>query len=313
MKILLHSNQLNIGGTEVALWDYACGCEDILKHNVTIASMTNGIHNHDIINKFSSRFKTIFYNPGELHKITQDIGIDISYFITDGQRNDNLLIPGIKNVIHAVFSFNEPHGDVYAYVSEWLSLFTTNGQLPWVPHIVNPINSSNKNLRAKLNIPEEAIVFGGYGRKDQFNIQFVQNAIKTISETNPNLYFLFMNFDRFMEDRKNVIFIPGVYHNHQKAEFIDTCDAMLHGRLEGETFGLAIAEFSIRNKPIITYGQSHDKAHLFMLGNKAIAYNNAFELNNIILQFYKTNYNWNAYDKFSAQNVMNKFSKVFLE
>ena len=38
-----------------------------------------------------------------------------------------------------------------------------------------------------------------------------------------------------------------------KVSFINTCDCMIHARTDGETFGLAIAEFSTLNKPIISH------------------------------------------------------------
>ena len=311
MKILLHSNQLSLGGTEVALWDYACGCKDILKHEVIVASMAGGLHNKDIITKFSSRFDTILYQPGELPTLAR--GVDVAYFITDGQRNEGLLIPEVKNVIHAVFAFNEPHGDVYAYVSEWLSEVTTGGQAPWVPHIVKPLKDGAGNLRGWLGIPEGAIVFGGYGRRDQFSIPFVRDTVERIASSRPDLYFVFMNFDLFTTPRKNLIFISGSHEEEKKAAFIDTCDAMLHARIEGETFGLAVAEFSVRNKPVITYGQSQDRAHMFVLGERALVYNDTESLTRTILNFRPSpTKDWNAYRDFNPENVMHKFDQVFL-
>lgn len=38
---------------------------------------------------------------------------------------------------------------------------------------------------------------------------------------------------------------------YEKTTFINTCDAMLWARHDGETFGLAIGEFSSKNKPVI--------------------------------------------------------------
>ena len=37
-----------------------------------------------------------------------------------------------------------------------------------------------------------------------------------------------------------------------KVRFIQTCDMMIHGRTVGETFGIAIGEFSFYNKPVMT-------------------------------------------------------------
>ena len=49
-------------------------------------------------------------------------------------------------------------------------------------------------------------------------------------------------------------------------KFVNASDCMIHARARGETFGLAIAEFSIRNKPIIAYSNPPEKAHLDILG-----------------------------------------------
>lgn len=43
-----------------------------------------------------------------------------------------------------------------------------------------------------------------------------------------------------------------------RCAFIRTCDAMLHARMSGETFGLAIAEFSAHNRPVLTSSVHHD-------------------------------------------------------
>jgi glycosyltransferase involved in cell wall biosynthesis len=266
-----------------------------------------------VLDKFSSRFPTVFYQPGELPEIARCLGVDIAYFITDGQRNESLLIPQVRNVIHSVFPFYEPHGDVYAYVSEWLSITTTGGKAPWVPHVVKPLRDGKGDLRTKLGIPTEAIVFGSYGRSNQFDIPFVHQTVKSVSESNPEIYFIFMNFNQFMPAKRNVIFLPGAYKDQDKAAVIDTCDAMLHGRLEGETFGLAIAEFSMRNKPVITYGQSPTQAHLFILGEKAIVYKDMKDLTKILSEFRRSTRDWNAYQKFSMPSVMDRFNRVFLE
>jgi len=73
---------------------------------------------------------------------------------------------------------------------------------------------------------------------------------------------------------------------NKKVEFINTCDAMIHARQMGETFGNAIAEFSIKNKPIIT-SRGYDNNHLHILKDKAIIYNqnNVEEIYNIFKNF----------------------------
>ena len=57
---------------------------------------------------------------------------------------------------------------------------------------------------------------------------------------------------------KNIIHIDRTSDPARKAAFIRTCDAMLHGRSNGETFGLAVAEFSAANRPVLTSRAHHD-------------------------------------------------------
>jgi len=53
---------------------------------------------------------------------------------------------------------------------------------------------------------------------------------------------------------------------------------MLHGRMRGETFGLSCLEFAMLGKPVLTYGGSPERAHLEILGDSAVPYQNAKEL-----------------------------------
>ena len=62
----------------------------------------------------------------------------------------------------------------------------------------------------------------------------------------------------------------------KKVKFINSCDAMIHARAGGETFGASIAEFSIKNKPVITCPciiYDSNNAHINILKDKAILYN----------------------------------------
>jgi len=45
---------------------------------------------------------------------------DVAYFIKYGN-NDGKMIPGIQDIIHAVFQSYDPHGERYIYLSEWLA------------------------------------------------------------------------------------------------------------------------------------------------------------------------------------------------
>jgi len=197
----------------------------------------------------------------------------------------------------------------------------TGGTKPFVPYVVQ-LPDAAADLRASLGIPADALVFGRHGGDATFNIRFAHDVVRSVSRDRPDIYFLFLNTRPVLRSRwvrvplrrANVIYLPPTADLYAKACFINTCDAMLHARADGETFGLAVAEFSIRNKPVLTYSGSEDTAHLHMLGAKAIRYANAAELESAVRDFRRDPAaNWNAYSKeYSPRNVMEKFRQVFL-
>lgn len=105
------------------------------------------------------------------------------------------------------------------------------------------LDDTAESLRKELHIPKNAIVFGRHGGNDTFDMDFVKQAvIKTVM--NKNIWFLFLNTDPFFS-HKRIIYLPATADLKYKTKFINTCDAMIHGRYHGETFGLACGEFSI--------------------------------------------------------------------
>jgi hypothetical protein len=173
---------------------------------------------------------------------------------------------------------------------------------------------NNNNMRKELNIPDSAVVFGGYGGKDSFSIGFVHGVVYSIAKNNPNIYFLFANFNKFCPDLPNVIHLPIILDLNEKVTFINTIDAMLWARNEGETFGIAIGEFSTKNKPVIAK-RIGDLAHVHLLGDKALWYNDEHSLSQILLNFnpeIESTKDWNAYADFAPEKVMEIFKNVFL-
>merc|ERR1719326_2785996 len=113
---------------------------------------------------------------------------------------------------------------------------------------------------------------------------------------------------------------------------------MLHARADGETFGLAIAEFSMHNKPVITACPTHichDATspptrlheaigkhkfqawyeHVRLLGANALRYANESALLKHLHNFDRVaaaHRDWNMYGNFTSEKVMRKFEAVFL-
>ena len=107
--------------------------------------------------------------------------------------------------------------------------------------------------------------------------------------------------------------MPPIFDLEEKVRFVQTCDAMLHARAEGETFGLAVAEFSLCNKPVITWSASQDRYHIEVLGQKGIYYRAAEDLRRILRVFRPVRGEFDVYGrKFDQATVMRQFEAVFL-
>lgn len=320
MKILFHENELNYRGQSTALYDYAdfneryLGNESIIIYNKTMKT------NHPLgIEKFKKRFNVIGYiDKKEIDQHIQKENIDLFYNIKNGNI-DGIDTKECKSVVHTVFKHHEPHGDVYAYVSKWLSEHMTNGTAPYVPHMVNFQKNTDEDLRTELGIPKRKKVYGYYGGGQSFNISFVQKTIESIARKYKDIYFIFMGVDNFVKEKwwkskvHNIIFLPPSSDIERKLKFINTCDALLHARARGETFGITVAEFAIQGKPVITFAGCPEKAHIMHLENKVYLYENQKDLKQILLE---KDLNLNPsplFTKFEPHPVMDQFKKIFID
>jgi glycosyltransferase involved in cell wall biosynthesis len=304
-KIIFFDPNLNERGTSIATYDYADYNETILGNKSIIVSLNKA--ELKSYKKFNERFETHLINSlSDVSKIRCDYFYSLKYGF-----NDNNLHPEAKNLVHVVFPSYDPHGDVYAYVSKWLAESHGKG-LPYVSHMVN-LPEVKEDFKEFFNIKNQ-LVIGWYGGNN-FEIPFVRQAVINIANKRKDIIFLFMNQDPFC-DLSNVIFIEGTTDQNQKVAFINTCDVMIHARERGETFGLAIAEFSTKNKPIITYSTSLERNHIEILQDKGIYYNDYSSLYSILSNIQKSdikNKEWNCYQEFTPEKVIQQFNQVFLK
>jgi hypothetical protein len=266
--------------------------------------------------KFKNRFEIIEIEKVEdVTAIIDKYNINFFYDITHGihdptwKLDDKSIWKNCKTIKHAVFNTTGPEGDYYCCISEFLNKkFKTN--VFCLPHIVDLPNSTS-NLRDTLGIPKDAIVFGRYGGYDTFSIGGVYQVINDVAAACSNIYFLFMNTRPFCPNRKNIIHMEMTTSLDTKAQFINTCDAMIHARMDGETFGLSCGEFAIKNKNIISC-PSGDRAHIEILQDKIILYNDARTLIDIFLNFnkYKKDMSDNGYKKYTPEAVMKIFNTI---
>ena len=316
MNVAFHSNSMSLRGSENALWDYANFNETILgNHSVICHPATLENAENPTFAKWKARFPLAPYRTkAELSSQFKEIGIDLFYQIKPGPY-DGFVISGLKNCVHSMFLSDEFHGDSFAYVSRWASRVMTGRGESFVPHYV-PKLESKENLRQELNIPSKAKVFGRHGGWDTFNIPFVREAVVRHARQNPEDHFVFLNTEpiRGAESMANVHYLGATVHPEEKARFFATCDAMLHARWHGETFGLAVGEFAVLGKPVITFSESRERAHVEMLGNQSLQYGHVGELIKILREFHPHKTQGTEYEIFGDPKVvMEIFRKKFLE
>jgi len=313
-------------GTEIACYDYAHYNETILGNKSYIICFTPDAQKYhdfpddrDSYAKFQTRFHIIEISDIRvMGNVIQQYNLAAFYTITSGGLRDiyqfeNASIWGkCKTIKHCVFDTRFPESDFPITISKDLNrVFRTS--LPVIPHIVS-LPHTDEDLRQSLGIPRNAVVFGRYGGYDEFNLVVAAEAIVEYALVNPNVYFLFMNTRPFYHNER-IIYLEKTVDSLYKTKFINTCDAMIHARYRGETFGLSIGEFSVRNRPIITCKTGVELEHIRILGDCALLYESKEDLIRIfhnILHIKSGRENWRAYGIFTPEYVMRLFkAQVF--
>jgi hypothetical protein len=318
MKIAFHDNALSLFGTTVAIYNWAYWARELLQiEPIILYNSRHSANNETVIEKFKNTFNgNVFHydHVSQIDNILLDNACDY-FFMEKGGRPDGVISTVCKNLVNAIAicSMNDVHGDVFATGSRWLSSLVDH-KIPYVPYIVH-LPAGEENLRKELNIPVDAFVFGRNGGFETFDIPFVKEAIKEIIDKRSDIWFVFQYTERFI-DHDRVIFLPGSTDANYKVKFINTCDAMLHARTVGESFGMACGEFSIRNKPVITWFGSRERSHIDILQEKGIYYNTKEDISNILSNISHADINgkdWNAYRDYEPSKVMEKFKEVYLK
>jgi len=320
VKIAFHSGYLGFRGTEVALRDYALGAREILGHEpFFLLPWQQGADDHPVATALGQIALVRFYrNAVEREGILSEEKADFFYAIKNGW-NDGVFSKRVPTGIHAIFRESEFHGDIYAYVSPWLARIMSYNQTPHVPHMIR-LPAPAGNLRTELGIPEDAPVVGRHGGDDSFDIPWVQKTVVRAARENQDLHFVFLNTRKFAgaEQSANIHFLPPTGDSARKRAFLETADVMLHARKRGETFGLACLEFAVCGKQVLTFGGSPETAHLEILGEWAVPYEDPCELTERLRHFSQNVQGGSRADPdprfypYQPGPVMEKFQNVFL-
>jgi len=286
----------------------------------------------------------LYDTQNHLNKIAQLENVTHSYFLTSGKYS-NLWIPDTKHLVHAVFNWYEPHGDVYAYVSEWLYLKATKDQrtrdfmeieqervltsspfrlfrnckVTWVPHTVVAKKGNGDQFRDKYSISSKFRIVGRIGGYDQFNDKAAMLGISKVLSKTKNIKFVFVNTKRFL-DHPQVQYIDALNDN-DKWDFYDAGDLFLNGRSMGETFGFSIIEPLMVGKPVIAPDRIRhprmDAAHMNILRRKALTYYSATDFARKVVKLVEENMESNFFSalvsQFTPENSIKRFYSEFLQ
>lgn len=315
--IAFYLNEMNYRGVSNSTYNYANLNEKILKNRSIIFFNNKNIFNKkEVINKFKKKFQVIGVSKFQDIDNFKIKKIDFIY-VQKGGEKDNWESKKIKTLIHVLYpqKLSQRHGYKYAFISEWLSKSFSNYKIPFVPYITT-LKNSTKDLKKKYKIKKNFKVLGYHGGESSFDLKFAQDAIKKTVLKRKDIFFLFLNVFKFC-NHPRIKFIKGTINEKFKAQFINTCDAMIYGRSLGESFGHSCGEFIVNNKKIISYKYNRHRSHVFNSTKKNIIEYNSFEnLYKILINFKTskiTKNNKNKYNLYKEKNVMKKFDKVFLQ
>jgi hypothetical protein len=310
-------------GTEVAIYDYAHHNEKILGNKSIIICFSEAAQqrvkfppDRASYPKFKNRFPIFEIESfDDMPGLIQREKIDVFYTLTSGEYepmykfSDKRIWGNCKTVKHCVFYTLGPESDCYVGISEYLNQkFKTSHSV--IPHMID-LPPCSETMREELNIPKDAIVLGRHGGYVTFDLYIPRRAIIRFLEKESNVYFLFMNTHKFYEHPR-ILYIDATTDLYTKSKFINTCDAMIHGRIDGEIFPVSIGEFCIFNKPVITC-PTGDLGHILNLKDRAILYHSEDELldifNNLESHLHKHT-DWNTYKEYTPENVMKIFNQL---
>ena len=309
---------MNYRGVANSTFLYALNNKKILKNESLIFyNKVNRANKMEVLKKFKEKFKIIGVNKfGEIDHYKEKLNIDYLY-VQKGGEKDSFNSKNIETMIHCMYpqKISEVHGYSYAYISEWLSYRFSNYKIPYVPLIVE-IHKTKQNLKKKLKIKKEMTVIGCHGGESSFDLDFVRDVIKKILKKRKDIFFLFLNINKFYKHPR-VKFFKGTTNEPFKKKFLNSCDVMLYGRSLGESFGLACGEFGIINKKIISYRFNRHKSHKFNLNKKQfLEYGSYDELLNLLFKISKSKqgkFYDNKYKSYNTRFAMKKFNEIFIK
>ena len=167
------------------------------------------------------------------------------------------------------------HLDYMLFVSDWCisrSKWAVEGKssvLYFPTQEFKVSTKSNECLRRRLGISDESIVLGRLSRPNLDDGSFVLSVLLEVFKTYPDAHFVCLGaspaFVSATKELNNIHCLSPTTDEEHLNAFLDSLDVLLHYRIEGETFGLNIAEAMSRGVPVVTHPSSLDNAQIELL------------------------------------------------
>ena len=217
MNIGFYIDEMNFRGVANSTYSYALNNKNILKNNsIIFYNKKNYRNKSEVIKKFKKKFISIGiskFKEIDLYKSK----FNLNYIYTQKSGNkDSWVSNNIRTLVHVVYpqKINQLHGHRYAYISEWLSVKFSNRKIPFIPYITESKKISS-NLRNKLKIKKNSLVFGCHGGASSFDMKFVHFAILKVIKKRKDIFFLFLNINKFCT-HPQIIFLKGTSDENYK-------------------------------------------------------------------------------------------------
>lgn len=310
-KFLLHSNNFSERGGSVTLLAIGRLIKEKFGHECAIAIPADAeyVSEERLSDALQRGFELFRYqNKSELDAFAKSRGITHSYVFSAGKKTDlayydesdpeSFRIADTRHITHVVFRNFDPHGEVYAYVSDWLMTWARCRIFIWkiinflsfsrrqcqtlvtsFPHFIEawPTNTSKQPLKWEIGVPGDAHVIGRIGGFSEFDDLVARKGVGLILDTWEDCYAIFVNTPRFL-DHPRAFFLDKLSRADVK-RFYDACDILINGRRMGESFGYSIAEPLSLGKPVIAPNLIRnllmDKNHVRLLKGKGLLYSSA--------------------------------------
>ncbi len=296
MHILMHDNALNERGTTKAIESYAQILSDA-RWSVDIAFRSDNSENvPEVIQRIGSKFQLIPYR--EFSQLEQKSHqYNAAYFMKSGAQ-DGKVFSNTPSLIHAVFQEYDPHGQSYAYISNWLARkMKTRRFLPsnllrgvrakrlgcinahdfdFLPYVCN-VNRLEPFRDGTYGLNSKHFVILRYGGWDSFDIPWVQNELIAFVDSHPNAIALLVNTQPFC-NHERIRYLPKFASHSEMEHLLSTCDVFIHGRKRGESFGLAIVEVMQAGRQILAWSGGTDRNHIDLLKGSGALYADARQL-----------------------------------